>query len=58
MADTPSNEQPRATAEIAAWYRDPSRGCQVFYLAGPAGSGKTKTGGFADFDPAKMRRAA
>ncbi|MBP2292652.1 ATP-dependent DNA helicase [Azospirillum rugosum] len=45
-SDTPTDEQHRAIQAIDAWYADPNAQ-QVFWLAGEAGTGKTKTTVFA-----------
>ncbi|AWJ82294.1 exodeoxyribonuclease V (plasmid) [Azospirillum sp. TSH58] len=45
-SDTPTDEQFRAIQAIDAWYADPAAP-QMFWLAGEAGTGKTKTTVFA-----------
>ncbi|WP_207462624.1 AAA family ATPase [Azospirillum sp. SYSU D00513] len=45
-ADTPTDEQFRAVKAIDAWFAD-TKGPQVFWLAGEAGTGKTRTTSFA-----------
>ncbi|WP_168220248.1 ATP-dependent DNA helicase [Azospirillum thermophilum] len=44
-SDTPTDEQHRAIQAIDAWYRD-DKAPQVFWLAGEAGTGKTRTTAF------------
>ncbi|WP_448207082.1 ATP-dependent DNA helicase [Azospirillum sp. sgz302134] len=45
-SETPTDEQHRAIQAIDAWYTDPNAK-QIFWLAGEAGTGKTKTTVFA-----------